>query len=117
MQQVLVRTRRFVLSRRTTLAVKGGLAAGAAWFAASLLPSPFHDYAYYASLGAVSVIYPALSDSVKLALRATAAIITGALLAVAAGWVSWPNALSVAVLITVVWPWPTCRSSATSASG
>jgi uncharacterized membrane protein YgaE (UPF0421/DUF939 family) len=101
MQQVLTRTRGFVLSRRATLAVKGGLAAGAAWFVASLLPGPFHDYAYYASLGAVSVIYPALSDSVKHALRATAAIITGALLAVAAEWVSWPNALSVAVLITI----------------
>lgn len=101
MQQVLTRVRGFVISRRTTLAVKGGLAAGTAWFAASLLPGPFHDYAYYASLGAVSVIYPALSDSVKLALRATAAIIIGALLAVAVGWVSWPNALSVAILITI----------------
>jgi uncharacterized membrane protein YgaE (UPF0421/DUF939 family) len=100
-QQGLTRTKRFVLSRRASLAAKTGLAAGAAWYAASLLPAPFSDYAYYASLGAVSVIYPAISDSVRQAMRATAAIVTGAVLAGLVQWVSWPNALSVALIIMV----------------
>lgn len=91
--------RALVLSRRSAVAFKTGSAAGLAWFLGAQLPQPMGDYAYYASLGAVSVIYPALSDSLKHAVRATAAIMTGAVLASLMQVLTWPNALSVAVVI------------------
>lgn len=88
-----------VSSRQTTLALKSALAAGLAWLLGSQLPPLVADYAYYASFGAVSVLYPTVSDSFREALRTTAAILAGALLAHLMQWVAFPNAVSVAAVV------------------
>jgi uncharacterized membrane protein YgaE (UPF0421/DUF939 family) len=90
-----------LLHRLTLLALRSGVAAAVAFFVGAHLPGPFAEYAYYASLGAISVIYPALSDSFWESLRATGAILLGAVLAAAVQWIAWPNALTVGLIVTV----------------
>lgn len=81
------------------LATKSAFAAGLAYFIGAQLPAQVADYAYYASLGALSVIYPAVSDSVKEAARALTAIGCGVGLAVLLLWLSWANWLTVAIVV------------------
>lgn len=86
---------------RTGMAVKAGLAATLAWVVATRLPDPLGDYAYYAPLGAVVVIYPTVAGTVRESLQAVTAISLGAGLAVATDAVLGPGALAVAVVVTV----------------
>lgn len=81
--------------------LRPAVAAGAAWQLGSLLPGSLGLYGTYASLGAITVMFPAVSDSVKEALRAVAAIMIGVLLAVATQAVSGSNAVTVAIVIAV----------------
>lgn len=98
-ERLLRRLRPILLHRRALLAFKSGLAAGGAWLLGSQLPGDTATYAYYASLGAISVIYPAVSDSVRESARAVGAILIGALLAVGMAWLAWPNALTVGLIV------------------
>lgn len=81
--------------------LRPAVAAGVAWQLGSLLPGSLGQYGTYASLGAITVMFPAVSDSIKEALRTVAAIMIGVLLAVATQAVSWSNALTVAIVIAV----------------
>ena len=78
---------------------KPALAAGIAWQLGSLLPADLGRYAYYAALGAITVQYPTVRDSVRQALTATGAVLCGVALAVGMQWLAWPNALTVAAVI------------------
>lgn len=82
-------------------ALRSAVAAGVAYQLGSWLPWVLGQYPYYASLGAVTVSVPAMSDSVKEALRVTGAIVVGVLLGVGAQAVAWPSAVTVAVVIGV----------------
>lgn len=81
------------------LVFKTAVAAGFAYAAGNGLPGSLDDYAYYAPLGAVTVMYPAVADSVLQGVKATAAILIGVGLAVATMFLTWPNAVSVGVVI------------------
>jgi hypothetical protein len=93
--------RRLVHLPLFSLATKSAVAAGAAYWIGAHLPEPMGDSAYYASLGAVSVIYPAVTDSVREAMRALSAMALGVALAVFMQWVSWANWLTVGIVIGV----------------
>lgn len=82
-----------------SLTVKSAVAAGAAWEVGSLLPKPVNQYAYYAALGALTVMVPVITDSVKEALRAIGAIAVGVTLAVFMQWVAFPDALTVGIVV------------------
>ncbi|WP_040283607.1 FUSC family protein [Tessaracoccus massiliensis] len=99
--KLIARLRRVMLHERALLALKSGLAAGLGWAVGARFPGEMAEYAYYASLGGISVIYPAVSDSVREAFRATAAIILGALVAALMQVISWPNALTVAPVVVI----------------
>ena len=62
-------------------------------------PGSLGDYAYYAPLGAISVIYPAVTDSLQEAARAMVAIALGIAVAMTLQWVAWPNALTVGLVV------------------
>lgn len=100
-ERILTAVRPVLLHPRLQLAVKSGVAAGLAWTLGSLLPGDLGDYGYYASLGAISVLYPAVSDTVRESLRTTAAIVLGALLAAVMQVLAWPNGLTVAAVVLV----------------
>lgn len=91
--------RRIVHLPLFALSTKSAFAAGLAYFLGAQLPRELADYAYYASLGAVTVILPAVSDSVREAARAITAIASGVGLAVLLQWISWANWLTVAIVI------------------
>lgn len=96
--------RRFVrpvlLDRRFAMAVKAGVAAGLAWQLGDILPPDWmSEYAYYAAMGAMSVIYPVVGDSFKEAMRATAAILIGTVLASLMQWIAWPNTFTVTLIV------------------
>lgn len=80
---------------------KTALAAGVAYAAGNALPGPFDQYAYYAPLGAVTVMYPAVADSVLQGIKATAAILIGVALAVLTMFITWPSAFSVAAVVGI----------------
>ncbi|HET7304068.1 MAG TPA: hypothetical protein VFJ12_05900 [Segeticoccus sp.] len=80
---------------------KTALAAGVAYAAGNALPGPLDQYAYYAPLGAVTVIYPAVADSVLQGAKAVAAVLVGVGLAVLTMFIAWPDAVSVALVIGV----------------
>jgi uncharacterized membrane protein YgaE (UPF0421/DUF939 family) len=82
-----------------SLASKSAIAAGLAYWLGAQLPKEIGDYAYYASLGALSVMVPAVTDSVREGMRALAAISAGVGLAVLMQWVSWTNWLTVGIVI------------------
>lgn len=91
-----------LLDRRFAMAVKSGAAASLAWVVGDTLPPAWMaEYAYYASLGAITVIYPAVGDSFREAMRATSAILLGTLLASLMQWVAWPNAFTVGLVVAV----------------
>lgn len=93
------RLRALLLHERTLLTLKSGLAAGLGWLVGAQYPGEMGEYAYYAALGAISVIYPAVSDSAREAVRATAAILLGALVAALVQVVAWPNAVTVGAVV------------------
>ncbi len=82
-----------------SLASKSAIAAALAYWLGAQLPKQIGDYAYYASLGALSVMLPAVTDSVREGMRALAAISAGVALAVFMQWVSWTNWLTVGLVI------------------
>jgi hypothetical protein len=84
---------------RLQLVLKASLAAALSWQAGSAVPGSLSEYAYYAPLGAISVIYPAVTDSVREAARAVVAIGLGIAVAMAIQWVAWPNALTVGLVV------------------
>ena len=84
---------------RLQLVLKASLAAALAWQIGSAVPGSLSEYAYYAPLGAISVIYPAVTDSVREAARAVVAIGLGIAVAMAIQWVAWPNALTVGLVV------------------
>jgi uncharacterized membrane protein YgaE (UPF0421/DUF939 family) len=84
---------------RLQLVLKSSLAAALAWQVASAVPGPLGDYAYYAPLGAISVIYPAVTDSLQEAARAVVAIALGIAVAMTIQWVAWPNAVTVGLVV------------------
>ena len=84
---------------RLQLVLKASLAAALAWQIGSAVPGSLSEYADYAPLGAISVIYPAVTDSVREAARAVVAIGLGIAVAVAIQWVAWPNALTVGLVV------------------
>ena len=79
--------------------LKSSLAAALAWQVGSSVPGSLGDYAYYAPLGAISVIYPAVTDSLQEAGRAVVAIALGIAVAMTIQWVAWPNALTVGLVV------------------
>ncbi|WP_137122274.1 FUSC family protein [Segeticoccus rhizosphaerae] len=83
------------------LTMRSMVAAGLAYELGSWVPRGLGQYPYYAALGALTVMVPAVSDSVKEAMRVTSAILLGVLLAVATQAITWPNALTVGIVIGV----------------
>jgi len=86
-------------SQRAILAVKIGIAGGLAWWAGSLLPTSIDDYAYYAPLGAFSVMLSAVSDSWRDVLRIEAAIVAGITLASVFQWVAAADPITVGLVL------------------
>jgi uncharacterized membrane protein YgaE (UPF0421/DUF939 family) len=82
-----------------SIATKSAIAAALAYWIGAQLPKQIGDYAYYAALGALSVMVPAVTDSIREGLRALAAISAGVALAVFMQWVSWTNWLTVGIVI------------------
>lgn len=94
----------------TSLAGKSALAAGLAFWLGGLLPGDLGEYRYYAALGAYTVIYPSMSDSVVQAARAVTAVLLGALLAIGLQLTAWTNALTIALAVGLgvllgAWRW------------
>lgn len=84
---------------RTGLAVKAALAATLAWVVALRLPPPAQDYPYYAPLGAVVAMYPAVLTSVRESLQSTASIALGAVIALTVDALVGFGAFVVAVVV------------------
>lgn len=88
------------------LALKVALAAGIAWQLGSTLPEPASRYPYYAPLGAFTVMYLTVSDSVMEAGRTLAALILGAAIAVPVLLASTPlNGLTVGLVVGLATLW------------
>lgn len=88
----------------TSLVGKSALAAGSAFWLGSFLPGQLGEYRYYAALGAYSVIYPAVSDSLRQAARTMTAVLLGVAIAMAMQLAAWTNPATVAVAVGVaVW--------------
>ncbi|HEY3534615.1 MAG TPA: hypothetical protein VGK60_03540 [Pedococcus sp.] len=83
----------------TALAAKSAVAAGVAFWVGSLLPGHVGRYHYYAALGAYSVIYPAVSDSLRHAARALAAVSLGAAVAVVLQLAAWTNPVTIGLAV------------------
>ncbi|HWC21770.1 MAG TPA: hypothetical protein VG502_05680 [Flexivirga sp.] len=66
-----------------------------------MLPAYLPTYAYYAPLGALTVMYSALYDSAVEGLRALAAVTVGVSLSVALHFAAGPNAITVAIALGV----------------
>lgn len=81
--------------------LKTALAAGIAWQLATMLPGFLPQYAYYAPLGALTVMYSALYDSLVEGLRAVCAVSLGVLVSVLLHLIAAPDALTVAVALGV----------------
>ncbi|MBX9244898.1 hypothetical protein ICW40_08745 [Actinotalea ferrariae] len=91
--------RRALHHPRTGLAVKAALAATLAWLVALRLPPPAGDYPYYAPLGAVVAMYPAVLTSVRESLQSTASIALGAAIALTVDALVGFGAFVVAVVV------------------
>lgn len=81
------------------LAVKAGVATGFAFFLGSLLPAPVEEYAYYAALGAFTVVGLIVVDSVKESLRVFGAVSIGVGTAVLVQGLAWTNPLFVGIAV------------------
>lgn len=81
------------------VSTKSAIAAALAYWLGAQLPKQIGDYAYYAALGALSVMVPAVTDSIREGMRALGAISSGVALAVLLQWLSWTNWLTVGIVI------------------
>lgn len=100
----------------TALAAKSAIAAGLAFWLGGLLPGDLGEYRYYAALGAYSVIYPSVSDSVVQGARAVVGVLLGALLAMGLQLTAWTNPVTVALAVglgVVVGAWRWLRDQTT----
>ncbi|MEU4386854.1 aromatic acid exporter family protein [Promicromonospora sp. NPDC023805] len=84
---------------RWSLAVKGALAAGLAWFVGLLAPEPFSEYPYYAPLGAVLATTSTVVRSVRDSLQSVAAVLVGAAIARTVHLLPLPGPLEVALVV------------------
>lgn len=91
--QHLIHTPLFALS------TKSAIAAALAYWLGAQLPKELGDYAYYASLGALSVMVPAVTESIREGMRALGAIGCGVAVAGLLQWLSWTNWLTVGIVI------------------
>lgn len=94
----------------SALAAKSGAAAGLAFWLGGQIPGDLGEYRYYAALGAYTVIYPSVSDSITQAARAVVAVLLGALLAMGLQLTAWTNPITVALAIGLgvllgAWRW------------
>lgn len=94
----------------TALAAKSAVAAGLAFWLGGLVPGDVDAYRYYAALGAYTVMYPSVSDSLTQASRAVVAVVLGALLAMGLQLAAWTNPITVALAIGLgvlvgAWRW------------
>lgn len=94
----------------SALAAKSAAAAGLAFWLGGLLPGDLGEYRYYAALGAYTVMYPSVSDSITQAARAVVAVLLGALLAMGLQLTAWTNPITVALAIGLgvllgAWRW------------
>ena len=96
-----VALRQWHLHPRWAMAVRGAVAAAAAWLVGIVLPEPFSDYPYYAPLGAVVATTSTVARSVRESLQAVGAIVVGALVARGVDLVLAPSALSIALVVAV----------------
>lgn len=93
--------RQWHLHPRWAMAVRGAVAAAAAWLVGMVLPEPFSDYPYYAPLGAVVATTSTVARSVRESLQAVGAILAGAVIARLADLLLAPSALSIALVVAV----------------
>lgn len=94
----------------SALAAKSAVAAGLAFWAGGLLPGDLGEYRYYAALGAYTVMYPSVSDSLTQAARAAVAVLLGALLAMVLQLTAWTNPATVGLAVGLgvllgAWRW------------
>lgn len=87
--------------RLAGLAAKSAIAAALAWKVGLMLPGGIAEYSYYAPLGALTVMYAGISDSVGEAARAAVAVSLGVLVALVLHAVAGPNAITVGLAIGV----------------
>lgn len=104
LEQIPSRLRRFLVSRRMQLALKGSLAAALAWALAEALTramsgDDFDHYIYYAPFGAVFATDLTVLGSWRIARQSALALVTGALLGLAADRALEPSAFSLAVVV------------------
>jgi len=78
---------------------KTAVAAGISWQVATALPAFLPHYAFYAPLGALTVMYSALYDSAVEGLRALSAVTIGVLISVLLHLAVAPSAVTVAVAL------------------
>ncbi|NNG41046.1 hypothetical protein HJ588_17445 [Flexivirga sp. ID2601S] len=97
----VARVGRIAHHRLVGMSLKTALAAGIAWQLGMILPAYLPQYAFYAPLGALTVMYSSLYDSAVEGLRVLAAVATGVLVSLTLQLVAGPNALSVAVALGV----------------
>lgn len=83
------------------LTIKTGVASAVAWKLGNLMPPDLAQYSYYAPLGALTVMYSVLSDSVKEAFKAGIAFTIGVLGALTLYKTALPNAFSVGIALGV----------------
>jgi hypothetical protein len=100
------RPRRYLTSRRMQLALKGAIAAAAAWLLAEAATRAFsgegfENYIYYAPLGAVVATDATIAGSARTARQTALALALGASLGLAVGWTLEPGVLSLAIAVGV----------------
>lgn len=84
---------------RVLQALKSALAAGIAWALAVLIPGVAEQYPYYAPLGALAVVSPTVTATIKQGLQSMMGLAVGILLAWFAVWVGSPNSLTIAFVV------------------
>ncbi|GHE13433.1 FUSC family protein [Klenkia taihuensis] len=84
---------------RWGMALKAAVAASLAWAVAQLVPGSAGDYPYYAPLGAVVATSTTLAGSAREGLQTVAAIAAGAAVALGVDALSYPNVLTIALVV------------------
>jgi hypothetical protein len=100
------RPRRYLTSRRMQLALKGSVAASAAWLLAEAVTRAFSgdgldNYIYYAPLGAVVATDATIAGSARTARQTALSLALGAALGLTVGWTLDPGVLSLAIVVAV----------------
>lgn len=98
------RLRRFLVSRRMQLAVKGAIAAAVAWLLAEAVTRALHgdgldSYIYYAPFGAVVTTDVTIAGSLRIARQSALALALGALLGLGVDHAVEPSAVSLALVV------------------